>query len=435
MAITRQARTILIVLFFANSSNFYNRQIISVLAETIKGHFGLSDVQVGGLSAAFEFTYPIAALLLAVVADRWLRKRVIAGGVLLCSAATWLTGAAGSYWTLVLARLGVGLGQGGYGPAALATLSDAFPKIYRSRAVSYHDVGLLLGSAAGYGLGGLIGQALGWRASFFVAGLPGLLIAWLVWRLREPARGGEETTSSNPESATLADWSWVSLRRVFGVRTLWVVYGSGVLISLVGSGLIFWLPAFLQRVHGLDPGTVGVAVGGAQVVTGVGGILVGGWLADRWTAHHPGGRLLTIGLGFLLGAPCATVAILTDDLLLLGVTASLALFFYMFYFPCVAPQIHDVTPPSFRATAFAVSLFVSHFLGNLPSAPLIGWFSDRMGENLRAGLAFVPGLCVVVALIMMWGARFVEGDVRGMQARLGATDSKRDSGEFLESSL
>ena len=168
--IRRYAWHTLGLLVLANWLNFYNRQIVSVLAEVIKSEFSLTDAQVGGMNSAFELTYPLGAVVLAIIADRWGRQRIIAFVVSLWSAATALTGMAGSYLSLLLTRLGVGAGQGGYGPSALAVLSEIFPTAFRAQAVGIHAAGLFLGSAASYLISGLIAQAIvgGYRSSSLV---------------------------------------------------------------------------------------------------------------------------------------------------------------------------------------------------------------------------------------------------------------------------
>ncbi len=402
-AIPRHARRVLGLFFLANALNFYDRQIVSALAEAIKADFALTDAQLGGLNSAFEFTYPLAAVALAVLADRWSRQRVIALVAALWSAATALTGAAGSYLGLVLTRLGAGVGQGGYGSPAVATLTEIFDGPYRARAISIHEVGMMLGSTAGYLLGGFTATALGWRAAFLLAAWPGLLLAPVIWRL--PAA---HVTPVAPPVAVLRR-SGGALRQLLAVPTLRVVYLCGILLYMTTGGLIFWLPTFLQRFHGYSLASAAALGGAAQVVLGVAGVLVGGWLADRLVQRHPGGRLLTMGLSLAAAAPLTVVAVLTPNRPLFLTTAGLALFFFAFNLPCIGPQIHDVTPPGVQTTAQAIYLLLTHYLGNLPSAPLIGWLSDS-GQDLRSGMVVMPVTSLLAALLAFWGARFAGRD-------------------------
>jgi MFS family permease len=404
--IRRYAWHMLGLLVLANWFNFCDRQIVSVLAEVIKAEFCLTDTQVGGMNSAFEFTYPLAAVALAIIADRWSRERIIAVVVALWSAATTLTGAAGSYFSLILARLGVGVGQGGYGPSALAVLSEVFPATFRAQAVGIHAVGLILGSAAGYLVSGLIAQNLGWRTSFIVAGLPGLFLAWLIWRFSTRSRPNSSVQKLSQPLPTAE-----ALRHLIRVPTLRIVYTSGILVYLATGGLIFWMPTFLQRYHGYTLTSAATVAGVAQIVLGVVGVLAGGWFGDHLSQRHPGGKLITMGLGLALGTPLGIVGLLTADRTLFLMTIGTAFFLFSFNFSCNGPQIHDVTPPALRATAQSIFLFLTHYLGNLPSAPLIGWLSD-VESDLRVGMVGFASIGFLAALVMLWGSRLVVGDIQ-----------------------
>jgi len=292
----------------------------------------------------------------------------------------------------------------------LTKLSEVFPGNYRARAVGIHAVGLILGSAAGYILSGTIAQALGWRVSFILAGLPGLLLAWLIFRQR-PRSSSVSLTHSTDLHSAIPRINFKVVRQLFTVSTLRVVYGSGVLVYLATGGLIFWLPTFMQRYHGYTLASAASIAGVVQVVMGVGGVLFGGWLGDRLTQRHPGGKLLAMGMGLVVGTPLAIIGILALSRSLFLVTSGLALFLYSFNFSCSGPQIYEVTPPAFRATSQAVFLFLTHYLGNLPSAPIIGWLSD-VGYDLRAGMIVLAAVGIPAAVIMLWGARFAGIDVQ-----------------------
>lgn len=400
---------LLLLLTAINFSNFFDRQLLAALAEPIRLHFGLSDTQLGGLNSAFEFTYPIASLLVTLATDRWMRKHAIAVGVTIWSVATVLTGMAGSYLMLALARAGVGLGCGGYGPAAMALLSDVYPSHQRSRTVAVHESGLMVGAALGFVLGGLLGGLFGWRVPFLVAGVPGLALGWLARRVSEPRRGASEKkalgiTEQGPGFEQYLGSPIAALGQLLSLPTIRVVYLADVLISLATGGLIFWLPSFLVRIYGFSLGRAGFLAGVLQIGAGLIGILAGGWLADRWTRRHPGGRLLTLGAGFLLGTPFAIVALLSSNIVLFAAAASLAVICYSVYFPCLAPQIQDVVWPAHRAVAVALNILLGHLLGNLLSAPVIGWVSDQTGD-LRYALLMVPLLALLGGLVALSGVK------------------------------
>ncbi len=418
--VSHPARLTLFTLFWANFINFFDRQILAALAPVLKDYWRLSDYQVGLLATAFEITYALAPVPVAILADRWLRRRVVALALAVWSGAMALTGAAGSFATLLAGRAGLGLGEAGYGPAALAWLSDLFPPSYRSRVVGIHDMALMVGSAAGYALGGVLGKALGWRPVFILAALPGLLLAVAIWLLPEPARGqsdrqalGLEETHRPVPPTPLA----TALPELLAVPTFVVVVVVGTLINLATAGLIYWLPSFAVRLHGLGVDQAGVILGALTVVAGAAGVLSGGFLADRLLERTPAGRLLTFSAGYAIGFPLAVAAILTRQTGPFLILATLAVYLFAFYLPCLAPLIHQVIRPERRATALGVCLFVIHILGNAPAPALIGHLSDQTGD-LRLGLVSALSVALLGAAIGLWGTRFVERDTRAMLARL-----------------
>mgnify|MGYP000041583259 CR=1 FL=1 len=410
----------LFLLFLANFLNFMDRQIIAALAPLLQREWELSDFQLGLLHTAFGVVYALAPFPIAYLADRWLRSRVVALAVGIWSAAMAWSGSALSYGMLLLGRAGLGFGQAGYGPSALAWISDVFPPAYRSRAVGFHDLGVLLGAAAGYGVGGLLGQALGWRLALWIAALPGFPLAVLIGRMRESVKGqsdlealhAETTPASMPVLPPLE-----TIRTFLRIATLRWTFVTGILISFATGALAYWLPSFAVRVHGLSPGHAGLLIGALTVLTGSLGVLSGGFLADRWWKRNPGGRLRTVGLGFALGSLPAMGAILIPDFRAFVWFSALALYFYTFYFPCMGPLMHQVTLPTMRAAVFGFYLFLVHILGSAPAPALVGWVSDQIGD-LRIGVILAPLIALVGSTAAFWGSRYVGEDARRMQERL-----------------
>lgn len=420
MKVAGLAKLTLLTLFWANFINFFDRQILAALAPVLKDYWHLSDYQVGLLATAFEISYALAPVPIAILADRWLRRRVVALALAIWSGAMALTGAAGSFATLLVGRAGLGLGEAGYGPSALAWLSDLFPPSHRSRAVGVHDMALMVGSAAGYGLGGLLGKALGWRPVFILAALPGLLLAVAAWLLPEPGRGqsdrqalGLEETHGSVQPTPPA----TVLRELLAVPTFVVVIVVGTLINLATAGLIYWLPSFAVRLHGLGVDQAGLIIGALTVVAGAAGVLSGGFLADRLLERTPAGRLLTFSASYAIGFPLAVGAVLMRQTGPFLILATLAVYLFAFYLPCLAPLIHQVTRPERRATAMGLCLFVIHILGNAPAPALVGRLSDQTGD-LRLGLASTLSVALLGAAIGLWGTRFVGRDTQAMLAQL-----------------
>jgi MFS family permease len=418
--VSRLAKTTLFALFWANFFNFFDRQVIAALAPILQTYWGLSDTQLGLLATAFEVSYALAPVPIALVADRWLRRRVVALSLALWSGAMALTGAAGSFAVLLLGRAGLGVGEAGYGPSALAWLSDLWPPSHRSRAVGIHDLALMVGSAAGYALGGVLGLALGWRPVFFLAAAPGFLLAIVLWFMPEPPKGQSDYEALGLAGPSRADQSLsfrAAARELLSIPSLVVTYTVTVLINLATAGIIYWLPTFAVRLHGLGEDQAGLLIGAMTVITGGAGVLVGGWVADRVLRRTPAGRLLVISGSYALGFPLALAAVAVTDTVPFAILATVAVFLFSFYFPCLAPLIHQVTRPELRATAMALYLLLAHILGNALAPALIGWFSDHAG-NLRLGIGVALGVALIGALIGLWGSRFVGPDTRAMLDKL-----------------
>ena len=410
------------MLFSANFVNFMDRQVVAALAPFLKRYWQLSDVQVGLLGSAFEVCYALGHIPLAVLADRWLRGKVIALTMALWSGAMALSGAARSYGMLLLGRGALGLGEAGYGPSALAWLSDVFPPERRSRVVGFHDVGVMLGSAAGYVLGGVVGDALGWRPVFTIAALPGFILAIAIWFLPEPRKGKSdyEALGIDAERVPVPE---IPAREMIGqlssVRTLVATYAAGTFNTFAAAGMVYWLPSFAVRLHGFREDSFGLLSGVLTVVAGAAGVLSGAFLADRLLRRSPAGRLLTVSISSLVGGAVSLAAVLVTGRVPFVILGSLAMYAFTFSIPCIAPLIHQVTRPRLRATAMAVYLFVVHTLGNATAPALIGWLSDRSGD-LRLGMILAPMMALASGLVGLWGTRFVGEDAEEMEACLQA---------------
>jgi MFS family permease len=416
----RLAHVTLVVLFSANFVNFMDRQVVAALAPSLKAYWQLTDVQVGLLGTAFEILYALGHVPLALLSDRWLRRKVISLAAAVWSGAMAVTGAARSYGMVLLGRAALGVGEAGYGPSALAWLSDLFPPERRSRVVGVHDLGVMLGSAAGYVIGGVLGTALGWRSVFTLTALPGFALAVLIWFLPEPEKGQSDygAWDIDPGRASRpAVLSAAAARQLLSVPTMLVTYVVGALNTFAIAGTVYWLPSYAVRLHGFAEDTFGLLTGVLTVVAGATGVLSGAFLADRLLRRTAAGRLLTISIGVLIGSVLAMAAIFVSDRLLFVVLSAAAMIAFALYLPCIAPLLHQVSLPGNRATAMGVYLLVVHTFGNGPAPALIGWLSDQTGD-LRLAVLAAPLMALIGGLIGLWGTRFVEQDAEAMRAQL-----------------
>lgn len=399
-------RYALALLTLVYTFNFIDRQILVILQESIKREMGLTDASLGLLTGfTFAIFYVTAGLPIARIADRAVRRDVIAASVAVWSVMTALSGLARSFWQLLAARIGVGLGEAGGSPPAHAIISDYFPFEQRGRALSIYNLGIYLGILAGFLAGGWINQFLGWRAALLVVGAPGLLVALLVrLTIREPRRGHSDRTAAAPTQPPLrgtvallwrlSSFRWLALATGF---TAFVTYGTGN-----------FAPSLLARSHHLQPRDVGMGMALVAGVGGMGGTYLGGALGDllgrrdsRWYLWMPAASLA-------LALPLRTLAYAATDIrvfLVLGFVAEVLSTTWLA--PAIAMS-HAMVPISCRALVSSVLFFVLNLIG-LGLGPLTtGVLSDRLTgdfgtEALRRAmmlvcLAFVPAIgCYLAA--------------------------------------
>ncbi|MBM4320984.1 MAG: MFS transporter, partial [Deltaproteobacteria bacterium] len=298
------ARLILILLLCINTVNFFDRQVLPAVTEPLRHEWGLTDTQIGWLGTAFTLLYAVVGLPLGRLADQRRRTRLLALGVALWSALTFASGLCRNFVSLFAARLGVGVGEAACAPTAASLIGDLFPPLERARAMSVFMLGLPAGLALSYVVSGAIAQHFGWRYAFFVAGMPGLFLAMLIWRAREPARGWAEAV---PVGAARRPGSPYIV--VLGLPTMWIVIVSGALHNFNLYGISAFLPALLTRYHGESVQSAGVFSGLIIGAMGAVGMLAGGWLGDAAMRRRADGRMLVAAASLLLSAPVSWLAL------------------------------------------------------------------------------------------------------------------------------
>jgi MFS transporter, Spinster family, sphingosine-1-phosphate transporter len=416
-----QARFAFSVLFIVNILNYADRYVLSAVLPGIKHDFHLTDFQGGLLISSFLIVYALFTLPLGVWADRGIRKNIVALCVGIWSVATALAGFSQSVIQLFSMRAILGIGEAGYGPASLSLLGDLFSREKRGRILSFWSIGTLLGAAIGVSLGAHIADTLGWRWAFYMVGIPGLIAAFLAWRIIEPTRGAfdkeAEDTGENEsaqEHGKIDKNFWESVRKLSQIPTYWVLVGALVFSFFTIGGTSFWLTSYLVRDFGLSLTKAGTMAGIVLVSSGLTGTLLGGWLADFMQRRRPEGRLLTCMLGFLIGAPLVLVALFIHTLLpfiAVFVVAAISLNF------CTGPLnavIQDVITPNMRATAVGLALLLAHLLGDAAAPSIIGLISDR--ASLGTALMITgPTFLFLAGLVCLIGLKTVANDMRRMQ--------------------
>jgi MFS transporter, Spinster family, sphingosine-1-phosphate transporter len=392
------ARRGLVILTAINLLNYLDRYIVPPLLESIKrSELHPSDTQLFSLTSAFLIVYTLSAPFFGTLGDRRSRPRLLAAGVALWSVATALAGFARSYGGLFAARAAVGVGEAAYGTIAPGLLADYFPRSLRGRVFAIFFVAIPVGSALGYVLGGLVDHHWGWRNAFFVAGVPGILLALLLLRLHEPPRGASEELPVPTLPPTRASYVALFRNRAY----LFTVAGYAAYTFALG-GIAAVMPSFLQRVRGLAEVQATVTFGAVVVGTGLVGTFTGGWLGDRLLARTPHAYLWLSGVATLVAAPLIVVALVARVPALYWSAIVLA---ELLMFASTGPinsNIVGVVGPEIRATAMAVSIFAIHLLGDVPSPAIVGTISDRAG--LGAAVLILPVAALVGAVVWMYGA-------------------------------
>jgi MFS family permease len=415
----------LAILSFINLFSYLDRYIVSALAESLKhANMGLSDANLGSLMSGFLIVYTITAPIFGALGDRRSRPRLIALGVACWSFATALSGFAGNYLTLFLARASVGIGEAAYVTIAPSLLSDYFPVRQRGRVMAIFFCAIPVGSALGYVVGGLVDKHYGWRAAFFVAGVPGLLLAALCLLLRDPPRGSQDAgavhtgavhtgavhtggahapPSPKVSLAQIPRETWAAYTRLMRNKPYVITVLAYAAYTFALGGLAFWMPAFLERVRGVPRSEATVSFGTIVVVTGFIGTFVGGWLGDYCIKYSRQAYLWLSAGATLIAAPCVWMALTTAShtgYLAWMVAAQLCMF--LSTGPINAAMINLVSPTE-RATAIALSVFAIHVLGDVPSPFLIGALSDA--SSLGQAVKIVPIAVLIAGCVWVLAAR------------------------------
>jgi MFS family permease len=375
----RNARYALAVLFGINLMNFFDRQIAGALFEQIRVEFGMSDTASAAVNTAFTLIYAVAGVPLGRLSDTWQRTRLIAIGVTFWSVLTATSGLAIGYWTYLFTRMGVGIGEASCAPAGQALIGDLYAPERRARAMGIFMMGLPLGLFASYLLSGSIAAAWGWRAAFFVACLPGLILAVLALRIREPVRGASEAGGTAAKSGSFAS----AVIGVLRIPTLWWIILSGIVFNFHAYAVNMFQSAFLQRFHGLGLADASKISAFSLGLAGVVGLLVGGSLGDRLRTKFANGRLLLAAFGMLCAAPCIYIALeqpkgsVAVFAVLMGASSACT----FIYYATVYAAIQDVVAPHLRGMAVSVYFFAFYVLGASIGPMIMGALSDSYAHQ------------------------------------------------------
>lgn len=398
--------------------NFIDRQLLVTLQESIKKDLGLSDTQLGLLSGfTFAIFYVGLGVPIARYADKHNRRNTITVSLAIWSAMTALSGMARNFAQLLLARIGVGVGEAGGSPPAHAMISDYFPPQKRSTALSIYSSGIYFGVLIGFLMGGYLNQVLGWRTAFLILGIPGVVFSILFQVfVREPRRGATDTAPGQ-DAHSFA----VVLKHLFATNTFVYLASGAALHVFCIYGLLNWAASFLIRLHAMTKADAGRSLG---LVLGIGGAIGsfgGGWLTDYFGKKDKR-RYLTIPayaiiLSLLFAAGGLFLQTRLVSVLCIGLCASLQ---SMYLGPSLAVT-HSLVPASMRSVASAIFFLAINLIG-LGLGPLtVGFLSDMLkpsmgDESLRWGMSCIIVVGVIAIILFFIAARKLALDVNAKAA-------------------
>jgi MFS family permease len=446
----------LAVLFAINTMNFFDRQILGAVGELIRKDWQLDDTTLGTLGTAFTLIYAFVGLPLGRLADRSSRKVILSWGVFLWSALTAGSGLAQNFAQMFGMRLGVGIGEATCAPAANSLIGDLYPAHKRAKALAVFMMGLPIGIALSFLVSGYIAKDYGWRAAFYVAGIPGVLCAIAALFIKEPKRGVSETHNvggmkreGTPSLGFFNTFLSPNVdRTIFGESPFWLVLSIPTMWWLILSGALHnfnmyalgsFLQSYLMRYHELkvaDAGLISMAVYG---LAGAPGLLLGGIFGDAAVRRKKNGRMLVSALALFISVPFVYFALGRPPKEILGFTLlmSVGVAAMYVYYSTVYSAIQDVIEPSLRGTAMAIYFFAMYVMGASFGPVGTGFASDYFtrkaasaagvidytqkslepfrAEGLHSAMYVIPILGVLLTLVLFAASRTITGDMKKLE--------------------
>jgi MFS family permease len=423
------AKYALFLLFAINLLNFFDRQLLGALAEPIRHEFQLNDAALGLLGSIFTVIYAFVGLPLGTLSDKWYRNRLIALGTLFWSLLTAATGFAQNYAQIFIARLGVGVGEATCAPAGQSLIGDLFPPNQRAKAMGVFMLGLPAGIFLAYISAGAIATRFGWRAAFWFACIPGVILALMALRMQEPARGALDPGRVVTVGGMATKKAFAA---VLGLPTMWWIIASGIFHNFNMYAINTFNTAFLIRFHGMSLLNASYVSAISVGAVGAIGLLVGGWLADKLSMKRRNGRLVLSACAMTIAAPCIFLAInqpkgAIGAYIILMALGTITMFVY---YATVYAAIQDVIEPRLRGIAVALYFCFMYILGASGGPYATGALSDHfahkamldagattMNETFKAiglhnAMYIIPILALAAAVVLFAASRTMDKDVR-----------------------
>ncbi len=410
---TRQRAFALIVLALIALLNTADQAVLVVTVPAIQLDFRLTDTEVGLVSSAFVAVYGITVLGSGYLADRTSRRLVIAAGVFVWSVATLLTGMARSFPQLLLARAALGVGESTTLPSSISMLGDYFTKRDRGRAAGVLGAALQVGAGLGAAAGGVLAARYGWRSAFYLAAVPGVILAGFALSLHEPLRGSGEPALVT--SSTARDAGGKAFRRLIRVRTFTAAALANSLVWLAISGVAGFMGLYASRRFGVDLARVGVLLAPPLLISGLVGNTVGGWLVDRRARRSPRAYLEVAAGGCILGAAGMVVIFDAPSEVIFEIAFIVAATGAQIAIPGLLAVNQNVVAPSLRGSATALQQLSTNLIGRAGGLLVIGLVADGLHDLRLAFLLVAPSALAMAALFAMAGFASIGRDTTEME--------------------
>jgi MFS family permease len=379
--VSAETRTMLWILLIVYIFNFLDRQIVNILAEPIKADLGLSDTQLGLLAGpAFAVFYALLGIPIARYADKQgtNRVRLISLSLAVWSAMTAICGLAQNFVQLLLARIGVGVGEAGCTPAAHSLISDSVAPEKRSSAIAFYGLGVPIGSLLGLIIGGIVNDLYGWRIALMLVGAPGLLLALVVlFVMREP-RHSRTAEAAAAAAATVPLSTGEALREIFASRAFVYILIAASVTAFLGYGKGLWTISFFIRSHGLSTTEAGLSMAVVLGLAGAVGTWLGGKLADKFGARDKRHILTFPAYGMAVAAPVLFLGYFMEDWRIAVALLVLPTMLNAAYYGPAYGCVQGLVQPRARAVAASIMLFGQNLIGLGLGPFLFGVLSDAL---------------------------------------------------------
>lgn len=446
--VARYSYYALSVLTLVNFLNYIDRQALPAVAPAMQRDLGLTDTEIGAIEAALLLSFTVLAPVFGRLGDRYSRTKLMAAAAVIWSIATGLvawvdrspvlpgslnlrlpfvgiTALSSVALGFCCVRALVGVGESSYSTITPTLIADYFPLRKRATALGVFQAAIPMGFALGYVISVVLAHYFGWRVAFMVVGLPGLIVAVFVGRLREPQRGAHDAPIPNAEKSKPQQSWWRTTVQIFTTRN-WLLSTAGyTALTFVLGAFATWAVIMLVRDKHMSDTSAGIVLGVVSLVAGAAGTFCGGWVADRVVAKRRNGYFLVCAASSFFGIFPAMLALVTHRPIFFVPAIFLAVFLlFTNNAPFHAILVNSV-PPTIRASAMAMNIVVIHACGDLISRAGVGKLSDSLGagrvsviaglagllginptiEHLTAALLVVPVGLLVSALIFFWGGQ------------------------------